>query len=196
MKHLFVLLVATLLLPDGASAAFVASPRHSCSTSVPRSLTLLCQSLYPVSGADDDDALPPSIQTIKIDDGGSDLTDRFKYKVQALMGTYDPADASQDTEEASTGNILHAMLHFPTSYSFYVVLGRTPAEDKVPAQAVLDLGREGAGLSDGDASLEAEVTPRGTKFVKVSVAVTVESGAMIAEIYDRLQAMPQSLMQF
>jgi putative lipoic acid-binding regulatory protein len=114
------------------------------------------------------------------------------------MGTYDPA--GQDTEEASTGNILHAMLHFPTTYTFYVVLRRSSDDDdnnnNDPAQDVLDVVREGAGLSDDDVSLEAEVTPRGTKFVKVSVTVTVESGGMIADIYDRLQAMPHSLMQF
>lgn len=135
--------------------------------------------------------------TIKIDDGGSDLTDRFKYKVQALMGNFDPADATNDTEE-STGNILNAMMQFPCLYTFNVVGQLDAANDAAQdafVQAALDTIRQGAGLRD-DAPLQAAIVPRGTKFVKVSVAATVESAAMITDIYDALQAMPASVMQF
>ena len=77
--------------------------------------------------------------TIKINDGGSDLTDRFKYKVgennfyinaeiaqnkisnfaphlsqvNALMGVFDPQ--GEDTNQQN-GNILNAMLSFPVNY--------------------------------------------------------------------------------
>lgn len=43
----------------------------------------------------------------KPDDSGrsSDMTDRFKYKVNALMGTYDPTHGPDD--EHQSGNILN-----------------------------------------------------------------------------------------
>ena len=44
--------------------------------------------LYATTSNDDEDnnnnCEEAVISTVKIDDGGSDLTDRFKYKVQAL----------------------------------------------------------------------------------------------------------------
>jgi hypothetical protein len=48
----------------------------------------------------------PIVQaTVKIDDGGSNLTNRFKYKVNALMGVFDPQDG--DDDERQEGNILN-----------------------------------------------------------------------------------------
>jgi hypothetical protein len=48
----------------------------------------------------------PIAETVfKIDDGGSNLTDRFKYKVHALMGDYDPQDGVDD--ERQDGGILN-----------------------------------------------------------------------------------------
>ena len=37
--------------------------------------------------------------TVKIDDHGSDLTNRFKYKVNALMGVFDPANGVDDERQ-------------------------------------------------------------------------------------------------
>jgi len=53
----------------------------------------------------------------------NDLTNRFKYKVNALMGSYDPLQSDADTEQTD-GNILNALLQFPTLYTFNIV-GRT-----------------------------------------------------------------------
>eukprot|EP00977_Amphora_coffeiformis_P025293 scaffold19202_cov107-Amphora_coffeaeformis.AAC.1 len=147
---------------------------------------------------DEEPEIIQQISTIKIDDGGSDLTDRFKYKVQALMGNFDPPDASQDTEDTA-GNILGAMLQFPTTYTFHAV-GKHAAGDEAARQAfvqsVQTIVRQGAGLRNDDASMDCEVVPRSSKFVKVSVTVTVESGSMITEIYQALGALSDCVMQF
>lgn len=50
---------------------------------------------------------------VKIDDGGSNLTDRFKYKVNALMGVFDPQGGADD--ERQDGNILNGKPH-PASF--------------------------------------------------------------------------------
>jgi hypothetical protein len=56
-------------------------------------------------GEDSDDSEPIFETTVRIDDGGSNLTDRFKYKVNALMGTFDPQTDNDD--ERQDGNILN-----------------------------------------------------------------------------------------
>ena len=152
------------------------------------------------SESDDTNNEEPEViqsSTVKINDGGSNLTDRFKYKVHALMGDYDPTDASKDTEESS-GNILSAMMNFPTMYTFHVVGKHTAGDEtekKTFVRSVQTIVRKGAGLRD-DAPLEADVIPRSSKFLKVSVSVTVESGTMIAEIYEELGSMPECVMKF
>lgn len=57
---------------------------------------------------------------VRIDDGGSDLTDRFKYKVHALMGDYDPEEKTPDNDE-QVGNIYNAMLTYPTTFTFTLI---------------------------------------------------------------------------
>ena len=54
---------------------------------------------------DSDDSEPIFETTVRIDDRGSNLDDRFKYKVHALMGTYDPQAGTDD--ERQDGNILN-----------------------------------------------------------------------------------------
>lgn len=130
--------------------------------------------------------------TIKIDDGGSDLTDRFKYKVQALMGTYDPQG---DDNDQQNGNILNAMLTFPIKYSFNVVgktSGDTAIVDKFVEQ-VKEIVLETTGDIDG---IECLITPRTKNFTKVSVQVNVESASMIATVYDNLESLELAVMRF
>ena len=55
--------------------------------------------------------------TVKIDDGGSDLTNRFKYKVNALMGVFDPTDGVDD--ERQDGNILNGKFACSISEFFF-----------------------------------------------------------------------------
>jgi len=154
--------------------------------------------------------------TIKINDGGSDLTDRFKYKVgennfyinaeiaqnkisnfaphlsqvNALMGVFDPQ--GEDTDQQN-GNILNAMLSFPVNYSFNVV-GKTMGDQKQVDQFVEKVKAivlETTGDTDG---IETLITPRTKNFTKVSVQANVESAAMIARIYEQLKEI--SVMRF
>jgi hypothetical protein len=58
------------------------------------------------SNDDDDESEQPIVETtVRIDDGGSNLTNRFKYKMHALMGTFDPKTGEDD--ERQGGNILN-----------------------------------------------------------------------------------------
>ncbi|KAL7451700.1 hypothetical protein ACHAWC_005641 [Mediolabrus comicus] len=132
-----------------------------------------------------------------MDDGGSDLTDRFKYKVHALMGTYDP-EPGKDNENQS-GNILGALLQFPTQYTFSVVGRNIEDEDSSSVgdiyanevKAVIE-----SALGETEMEMEMRVTPRGKKFTKVSVSVSVESAAMITSIYEDLGQLESTVMKF
>jgi hypothetical protein len=68
------------------------------------SLTKLQMSQEDESSSDDESEQPLIETTVRIDDGGSNLTNRFKYKMHALMGTFDPKTGEDD--ERQGGNIL------------------------------------------------------------------------------------------
>ena len=152
---------------------------------------------------DDEDATSAaetviSPASVTMDDGGSDLTDRFKYKVHALMGTYDPEPGKIDDENQS-GNILGALLQFPTQYTFSVV-GRNIVDENSSnvgdiyadeVKAVIE-----SALGETEMDMEMRVTPRGKKFTKVSVSVSVESAAMITSIYKDLGQLESTVMKF
>lgn len=143
---------------------------------------------------DDEEDLPVFAQsTVKIDDGGSDLTNRFKYKVNALMGTYDPAQSETDNE-AADGNILQAMLNFPTPYVFNIV-GKTGGDDEVTEGYVNDVNKTVLDIS-GDKELQYTITPRGKKFTKISIEAIVESASMITLIYEKLAELELTIMRF
>mmetsp|Transcript_7625 Transcript_7625/g.9978 ORF Transcript_7625/g.9978 Transcript_7625/m.9978 type:complete len:201 (+) Transcript_7625:95-697(+) len=158
----------------------------------------LAQSAGDDKGEADDNAdeqTPPLVETstIRIDDGGSNMTGRFKYKVNALMGAFDPADASQDTEHIS-GNILNAMLKFPVKYTFSVV-GKTAGNETLQKQFESQV--QSVILQEtGEASWETRIIPRGSNFTKLSVSVEVQSSEMIAAIYKGLEGIEISVMQF
>jgi putative lipoic acid-binding regulatory protein len=123
-----------------------------------------------------------------------DMTDRFKYKVNALMGAFDPSKEI-DTER-NGGNIFNAMLTFPLKYSFNVV-GRTEGDDtaketfigQVKAVVIKTAGDDGSEMA-------MIVTPRGKKFTKITIEVQVESSTMITSIYKDLEQLDMSIMQF
>mmetsp|Transcript_24521 Transcript_24521/g.36338 ORF Transcript_24521/g.36338 Transcript_24521/m.36338 type:complete len:194 (-) Transcript_24521:67-648(-) len=132
--------------------------------------------------------------SVTMDDGGSDLTDRFKYKVHALMGTYDLPEGKVD-DENQTGNILGQLLQFPTEYTFTVVGKKAETEDPCDnyerrVRAVVE-----SALGEA-ANIEMRVTPRGKRFTKVSLKVTVESAAIIAAIYEELGELDATVMKF
>jgi len=132
-------------------------------------------------------------------DSNDDLTDRFKYKVQALMGSFDPPLAEMDTELVE-GNIVGAMLQFPARYSFTAIGKATTAsstddqEEDVFVQQVRDVIRTESGRDDDD--IKARVRRRGTKYIKVSCEVEVDSALIIGNIYERLNSLELCVMRF
>jgi len=142
-------------------------------------------------------AAPPSFETtstVRIDDGGSNLTDRFKYKVHALMGDYDPPTEGAADDEDQDGNIMRALVDFPTRHVFEAVgKAADDADRKVYADRVRTVVFESTGDDDG---LELEVVPRGSKFVKVRCSATVQSTAMINAIYEELGKIESTVMKF
>eukprot|EP00970_Alexandrium_tamarense_P013782 scaffold3686_cov193-Alexandrium_tamarense.AAC.10 len=138
---------------------------------------------------------PVAMSKVKIDDGGSDLTDRFKYKVHALMGTYDPPAGSTD-DENQTANIIGALLEFPTEYTFTVVGKASNEVDGTAGDAYATDVKYVMTSILGNAKMETRSVPRGKKFTRVSVKVMVESAAMIQSIYDELGAMELTVMKY
>lgn len=152
--------------------------------------------------ASNDGRTSVSPAAVTMDDGGSDLTDRFKYKVHALMGDYDPPSGAVD-DENQTGNIARSLLQFPAEYAFSVV-GKTGGGDRVDGaesardEYAADVKRavESVLGSPGDARLEMRVVPRGEKFTRVSLRLTVESASVISSIYEELDALEATVMKF
>ena len=151
-------------------------------------------------------------------DNDDDLTDRFKYKVHALMGTYDPVDGVQD-DEYQDGNIMNALMQFPQRYKFNVV-GRIKRnaiqsgdgdknEKENHKEDDDDEIRVGGDHDDyvsavkqvvfdvtGDDELVCEIKPRGTAFLKVTCEANVQSVTMINTIYDDLDKLDATVMRF
>jgi len=140
--------------------------------------------------------------TIKIDDGGSNLTDRFKYKVHALMGTYDPEEGVVDDEEQD-GHILKAMLTFPTQFVFHVVGRKSSLLSSSSSNDDDDHNNDYAKSvqkivynSTGDDSIEIIIIPRGKRFIKVRCTATVQSTTMINTIYEELDRMEATVFKY
>lgn len=141
-----------------------------------------------------------------------DLTDRFKYKVNALMGAFDPIDSTTDTESTS-GNIFNALLKFPLQHTFHVV-GKTGGDDTIQSlfvQQVKDtiiqssytpilLTTDGSETDDDNNNnsndIQYEVTNRGTKFTKITIQKEVINAEEITFIYNQLSKLELSVMQF
>lgn len=146
-----------------------------------------------IEDVDDDEQPIIAPSTVRIDDGGSNLTDRFKYKVNALMGVFDPANGVDD--ERQDGNILNAMLQFPTEFSFSAV-GRTNGDNllvETYAQQVKEIVTALAGEED---NFQCQITPRGKSFTRVSIKVRVDSAAVINSIYHELDKMEMTVMKY
>lgn len=126
-------------------------------------------------------------------DEESNMTDRFKFQVNALLGMYDPiGDPEQDTELSTEHNLVGALLQFPAPFTFTVV-GRT-ADDNRSAytELVQTIVRE----ETGDDAMVCEVVPRGSQFTKVTCTATVDSAAVISSVHQALGALEATLMKF
>lgn len=162
---------------------------------VTRQKTSLPLRLSEASGDVEDGDEQPILQqsTVRIDDGGADLTDRFKHKVHALMGDYDPKFGEDN--ERQDGNILDAMLHFPTQFSFTAV-GRTNGEDSLKEDYVEQVKKIVTSMSGDEDKFQCKIAPRGKSFTRVSIQVTVESAAVINSIYDELGKVEMTVMKY
>lgn len=142
------------------------------------------------SGSQEEQAIEASV---RYDDGGSNLTDRFKYKVNALMGNFDPVEGVVDDERAD-GNILNAILEFPIRYTFNVV-GRTSGDDKHKEEYIEGV-KKVIFATSGDGDILCKVSPRGKNFTKVQCEANVQSAAMINMIYDEIDRLEATVMRF
>jgi putative lipoic acid-binding regulatory protein len=128
---------------------------------------------------------------VKMDDGGSDLTNRFKYKVNALMGVFDPQDGAND--ERQEGNILNAILNFPVQYTFNIV-GKTSGDSEIKKEYIQAVRKVIEGTAGDD--IAVKITPRGKNFTKVQCEVEIQSANMINTIYDELEKLERTVMRF
>ena len=97
--------------------------------------------------------------------GPEDLTDRFKYSVNALMGLYDPPDGKTDNEQNNKESfaISNALLNFPIEVEF-VAVGEGEAFCSLCVEAMSPLlPRE-----EGEA-FDFDTVPRGKKYTKFKV---------------------------
>ena len=166
---------------------------------IPRNQFANKQSIRPFAAANDDidtESADESnddeevVSTVRYKDDG--MTDRFKYKVHALMGDYDPTEGMVDNEDQD-GNIMKALITFPTQHVFDVV-GKIQGENDSDCYA--DEVRSIVFETTGDENIQCEIIPRGKKFVKVRCEATVESTTMINTIYEELGAMESTVMKF
>ena len=153
-----------------------------------------CVSNFQMNTSNDDiEGVPENVSVIKIDDHGSDLTDRFKYKVNALMGTFDPPESETD-DENQNGNIIKAMLFFPTQYTFNVV-GKTSGDDEKTSKFIENVKKiVSAGSGDPIDEMECVTKPRGKNYTKISITAMVDSADIINNIYEELSTV--SVMRF
>lgn len=109
------------------------------------------------------------------------------------MGKYDPAQSDTDNE-STDGNILQAMLNFPTPYVFNIV-GRTNGDENVKESYINDVN-EIVLSSSGDQELQYESVARGKNFIKIRIEAIVESASMITCIYEELAKHELTVMRF
>jgi putative lipoic acid-binding regulatory protein len=105
----------------------------------------------------------------------------------------DPVDSGTDTEQQS-GNILNAMLSFPSDFTFHVV-GRTLGNVALEEQFVRQV-KDVVQVATSQDELKCTVLPRGTKYTKVSIEVNVANSDAISLIYERLGRLELAVMRF
>jgi putative lipoic acid-binding regulatory protein len=102
-------------------------------------------------------------------------------------------DSGTDTEQQS-GNILNALLSFPSDYTFNVV-GKTLGNEALEEQFVRQVKNVVQVVTSND-TVKCTVLPRGTKYTKVSIEVNVASSDTISLIYEGLGQLELAVMRF
>lgn len=109
------------------------------------------------------------------------------------MGNFDPPQSDWDNE-TTDGNILQAMMAFPSRYTFNIV-GRTNGDDEVTQSYISDMKKIVLETS-GDDELTCQSIPRGKNFIKIKIDASVESASMITLIYQQLADHELTKMRF
>jgi len=154
-----------------------------------------------------DESIPTTDVKVRMDDGGSNLTNRFKFKVNALMGTFDPEEGTPD-DDKQVGNIFNVMMYYPNEFSFTLVYKfSNPDNDDEETQKLVNNVKDIAAsvlLSSSTnknkdsliSNMEVITIPRGKKFVKISLKTMVNSGDDISMIYESLSDVENIVMKF
>jgi hypothetical protein len=101
MRHLILQALPVLLFFATGKHAFTrVAPRKLFPTSTYRSKILLATDKV---GVDNGSENPEKLDMKQEDGRKHDMTDRFRYSVNAMMGTFDPSGAD---DERQSGNIL------------------------------------------------------------------------------------------
>ena len=125
-----------------------------------------------------------------------DISRRFKFTVNALMGAFDPMDVGENNTERDEGNILNAMMTFPTIYTFSAV-GRTNGDAIQQETYATDVTNTIMNLTLGDADkLQWRIKPRGAKFTRVDVSVLVDSPQTVTNVYKALDEISATVMKY
>jgi putative lipoic acid-binding regulatory protein len=143
----------------------------------------------PVSGAPS--KTPPEEQQAP----KNDMSQRFKYSVNALMGAFDPPSLGENNTERDDGNILNAMLLFPTKYTFTAV-GRTNGDSELQEQYTQDVTNCILQATGDKDDMIRSIKPRGAKFTRVSVEVMVDSSTLVSGIYEALGNIEATVMKY
>lgn len=109
------------------------------------------------------------------------------------MGDYDPPTPDTNNERID-GNILSALLNFPCKYDFNVVgkadVGSLAADEYANQVQKIISG------STGDENVLCRMKPRGRKYIKLTLTATVESSAMITDIFNQISDLENTVMRF
>lgn len=123
-----------------------------------------------------------------------------RYLFSILQHVKDPINDSKDTENEN-GNIYNAILTFPVMHTFHVI-GKTNQNDAIIQQFQKDIHDiiyttvSSSSRVTANNEIVVSVTPRGSKYTKITVQANVENASMISSIYEQLQLLELSIMQF
>jgi len=87
------------------------------------------------------------------------------------------------------------MLKFPLEYTFHVV-GKTAGDAEMQERFVQQVKDVVSTTIDTREELVYRITPRGSKFTKVTIQVQVDNAKIVTSIYDKLEQLELSVMQF
>ncbi len=124
------------------------------------------------------------------------------FEVNALLGTYDSLliPGKEDTERDQMGGIISALCNFPTYHIFTVIAKTVTANNVSGIDSVDDIYvKEVTTLVEslsGYEVMDVDVKARGSKFIRVSFGVTVESVAILTSIYEGLGTLERTIMRY